>query len=120
HLPVTEADTELGTLAADGVSCALCHQITADRFSTEESFTGGFVVDTTRAGEHGRIFGPFDVDTGRITVMRSATGFRPTEAAHIQTSEHCATCHVLYTHALGPDGEVIARLPEQTPYQEWL
>jgi hypothetical protein len=120
HLPVSRPEARLDSLAADGVSCSLCHQITAENFGTPESFTGGFVVDTTRAGEHGRIFGPFEIDTGRITIMRSATGFRPTEAAHIQTSEHCATCHVLYTTALGPGGEVIARLPEQTPYQEWL
>mgnify|MGYP001241720372 CR=1 FL=1 len=120
HLPPSRPETRLDSLAADGVSCSLCHQITAENFGTPESFTGGFVVDTTRAGGHARIFGPFAVDTGRITIMRSATGFRPTEAAHIQASEHCATCHVLYTHALGPGGEVIARLPEQTPYQEWL
>ena len=120
HLPVSRPETRLDSLAADGVSCSLCHQITPESFGTPESFTGGFVVDTARVGEHGRIFGPFEVDTGRITIMRSATGFRPTEAAHIQTSEHCATCHVLYTTALGPGGRVIARLPEQTPYQEWL
>lgn len=120
HLPVSQPETPLDTLAADGVSCSLCHQITAENFGTPESFTGGFVVDTTRAGEHGRIFGPFEIDTGRITIMRSATGFRPTEGTHVQTSEHCATCHVLFTTALGPGGEVIAHLPEQTPYQEWL
>jgi len=120
HFPVSRPETHLDSLAADGVSCSLCHQITPENFGTPESFTGGFVVDTARAGEHGRIFGPFEVDTGRITIMRSATGFRPTEAAHIQMSEHCATCHVLYTTALGPGGEIIAHLPEQTPYQEWL
>jgi len=120
HLPVSQPETRLDSLAADGVSCSLCHQITAENFGTPESFTGGFVVDTATAGEHGRIFGPFEIDTGRTTIMRSATGFRPTEGVHIQASEHCATCHVLYTHALGPGGEVIARLPEQTPYQEWL
>jgi hypothetical protein len=49
-----------------------------------------------------------------------ATGFSPTEAPHIQQSEVCATCHTLYTQALGPDGQVIGELPEQVPYQEWL
>ncbi|MCI0723263.1 MAG: cytochrome c family protein, partial [Acidobacteria bacterium] len=47
-------------------------------------------------------------------------GFRPTKATHIQKSELCATCHTLYTKALGPDGEVIGELPEQMPYREWL
>lgn len=118
HLPVTEAETELDRLAIDGVSCTLCHQITEERLGTEESFSGGFVVDTLAM--HGRIFGPFEVDGGRARIMRSATTFEPTAAPHIQTSEHCATCHVLYTHTLGPNDEVIGRLPEQTPYQEWL
>jgi hypothetical protein len=31
----------------------------------------------------------------------------------------CATCHTLYTNALGPKGEVIGSLPEQVPYLEW-
>jgi hypothetical protein len=31
----------------------------------------------------------------------------------------CATCHTLYTSALGPKGEVIGSLPEQVPYLEW-
>jgi hypothetical protein len=51
--------------------------------------------------------------------MRSATGFKPTEAAHVEESELCATCHTLYTKALGPQGQVIGRLPEQVPYLEW-
>lgn len=37
---------------------------------------------------------------------------------HLQSSELCATCHTLYTHALGPGGEVIGELPEQVPYLE--
>jgi len=51
--------------------------------------------------------------------MRSATGFEPTEAAHVRQSELCATCHTLVTKARGAKGEIIGELPEQTPYQEW-
>src|SRR5690606_8375468 len=40
-------------------------------------------------------------------------------ATHLQQSEMCATCHTLYTHALGAGGVGI-QLPEQTPYHEWL
>jgi hypothetical protein len=32
----------------------------------------------------------------------------------------CATCHTLFTKALGPGGKVIGEIPEQVPYQEWL
>ena len=41
---------------------------------------------------------------GRTTHHASSTGFVPAEAAHIRQSELCATCHTLYTKALGPDG----------------
>jgi hypothetical protein len=107
-------------LALDGVSCALCHQMTADRLGARESFTGGFVVDTTTPPDRRRIYGPFDVTAGRSALMRSATGFEPAAGTHIQRSEACATCHTLYTHALDENARVIGELPEQVPYQEWL
>ncbi|MFW6079760.1 MAG: hypothetical protein ACODAE_09070, partial [Gemmatimonadota bacterium] len=107
-------------LAADGVSCALCHQITEDALGTEASFTGGYVVDTMRWDGHGRAYGPFEVDTGRATVMRSATTLEPMEGDHVQSSELCATCHTLYRDTYGPDDEVIGQIAEQMPYLEWL
>ena len=65
------------------------------------------------------MFGPFKIERGLTTIMRSATGFQPTEAAHVRQSELCATCHTLVTKALGPNGDVIGELPEQVPFQEW-
>ena len=119
HLPIGRGDTRADRLAADGVSCTMCHQITPAKLGTRESFTGGFVVDSLTRWEHRRIFGPFAVDSGRTRVMHSATGFVPREATHLAQSEVCATCHMLYTHARGPDGRVIGQFPEQTPYLEW-
>jgi hypothetical protein len=107
-------------LAVDGVSCSLCHQIAPDRLGTHGSFTGGFVVDTTAPLDERRIFGPYDVTPGHVSLMRSATGFEPATGTHIQQSETCATCHTLYTHALDASGQPIGELPEQVPYQEWL
>jgi hypothetical protein len=119
HLPITAAATPEALLAADGVSCTVCHQIQPARLGTRASFTGGFVVDTTTPIESRPIFGPFQIDPGRTAVMRSATGFQPAEGVHIRQSELCATCHTLYTKALGPGGTVIGELPEQVPYLEW-
>jgi hypothetical protein len=119
HLPVTRQTLPASLLAADGVSCAMCHQIQADRFGTKESFTAGFRVDTTTATGQRLAFGPYEVDAGRVTLMQSASLFRPTRATHVQQSELCATCHTLYTHALSPDGKVVGELPEQVPYLEW-
>jgi hypothetical protein len=107
------------SLALDGVSCALCHQIGPERLGTPESFVGGFVVDNrTQMGKR-PVFGPFEVDSGRAAIMHSSSEFVPTQGTHIRDSELCATCHTLITTARGPGGHVIGRLPEQMPYQEW-
>jgi hypothetical protein len=110
--------SDAGRLAADGVSCALCHQIGPERLGTPESFVGGFVL-TPDAGGEPRMFGPFDIDAGRTALMHSATGARPTEASHVRESEVCATCHTLITTALDPQGQPAGSLPEQVPYLEW-
>jgi hypothetical protein len=120
HLPIGRGDEEGDLLAADGVSCALCHQITSDRFGTRDSFVGGFVVKRPAALAPRTMFGPYAVDDGRASVMRSVTASRPEESKHIQQSELCATCHTLITEAFGPAGEVVGSIPEQVPYQEWL
>jgi hypothetical protein len=118
HMPPrTDADG-LDRLAHDGVSCTVCHQITAQGLGTPESFTGGYVIDTQAAIPRS-IFGPFEIDKGRTTVMRTSSGFRQQQSIHVQQSELCATCHTLVTTARGPGGEPIGRLPEQMPYQEW-
>jgi hypothetical protein len=65
------------------------------------------------------MFGRYDVDLSRQTIMRSATGMTPAETKHLGESEVCATCHTLYTQALGSKGEVLSELPEQVPYLEW-
>jgi hypothetical protein len=119
HLPVGSGSSAEDRLAADGVSCTLCHQIGPDGLGTPASFTGGFALSQPGPGGERRMFGRFEVNRGHQTLMRSATGMTPTEATHIRESEVCATCHTLITHALGPNGDVVGELPEQVPYLEW-
>jgi hypothetical protein len=107
-------------LAADGVSCSLCHQIEDQGLGTRETFIGGFKIDVTRPLGDRKVFGPYDVDDGHVKIMKSSSGFQPTEVKYIRQSELCATCHTLYTQALDPQGKVIGELPEQVPYQEWV
>lgn len=107
-------------LADDGVSCTVCHQVMSDNLGTRESFVGGFKIDEKTAPGERRVYGPFEVDTGHTTIMRSSSRFRPTEGKHIRQSELCATCHTLYTKALNAQGQEIGELPEQMPYLEWL
>ncbi|HSR51056.1 MAG TPA: hypothetical protein VLV83_09510 [Acidobacteriota bacterium] len=124
HLPVRQlaqqAQPSAAALAADGVSCAVCHQIRQDKLGTRESMVGGFVIDQAAPMGQREIFGPFEVDEGRRRIMNSASRFLPVQSSHIQSSELCATCHTLYTHTLDEQGQVIGELPEQVPYQEWL
>jgi hypothetical protein len=108
-------------LAADGVSCSLCHQIAKEKLGTRASFVGGFVIGAPNAQGERLEFGPYAPDAGHARIMRTSTGgFLPIQAEHIRQSELCATCHTLLTKALGPDGKEIGELPEQVPYQEWL
>jgi hypothetical protein len=120
HLPAGAGANPADQFAIDGVSCSVCHQITAENLGTAESFVGRFSVDTTNPPEERTIFGPFEIERGQSTIMHSATGFTPTRAGQVQMSEMCATCHTLITHALDPRGEVLGELPEQMPYQEYL
>ncbi len=106
-------------LAQDGVSCSICHQIEPDKLGKPESFVGNFVIDTSVKLPR-KAMGPFEVKPVLARLMRSATGFYPTQAPHIRSAELCATCHTLITQALGSDGQPVGRLPEQVPYLEWL
>jgi hypothetical protein len=97
----------------------LCHQITDQKLGTAESFTGGYAVPAGDAPVPRPMFGPFRIERGMTSIMRSATGFEPTESPHVRQSELCATCHTLVTKARGPQGEVIGELAEQMPFLEW-
>jgi hypothetical protein len=114
-------NTRADQLAEDGVSCSVCHQITAEGLGTRASFVGGFKIDTTKAPGERLEYGPLEIDKGHATIMRSSSTFQPTEAKDvIRAAELCATCHTLLTKALDAQGQVIGELPEQVPYQEWL
>jgi hypothetical protein len=105
-------------LAADGVSCAVCHQITADRLGARDSFNGQFGL-AAAGPEPRQAFGPYAVDAGRARIMRSVTGFAQTAAPHIRESALCATCHTLYTKAHDASGRIVGEFPEQMNFQEW-
>jgi hypothetical protein len=119
HLPIGEDSSPLGRLAADSVSCTVCHQISNERLGTRESFNGEFVLRPTPADGKRPIFGRYTIDQGRTTIMHSVSGFAQAEGKHVTESELCATCHTLITQAFGANGEVIGSLPEQMNYQEW-
>jgi hypothetical protein len=119
RFPTRRGTDLLDSLAADGVSCTMCHQIQKDRLGDSSSFNGGFVIDTATPIGRRPIFGPFEVNRGHTTVMHSSSGFVPTQSEHIRQSELCATCHTLYTPTLDSAGRRVGTLPEQMPFLEW-
>lgn len=118
NLPGADGDETTSALAMDGVTCSVCHQIESDGLGTESSFVGGFVVGHDVPEDGRPVYGPFEPDEGGTGIMHSATGFRPTEGTHVQTSALCASCHTLFTHSV-TDGVEGSEFPEQVPFLEW-
>jgi len=105
--------------ALDGVSCALCHQITDTNLGTKSGTNGGYVVETATPRGERAVFGPYVVDAPQVTVMQAASGFLPVQGLHIGKAEFCATCHMLYTPVVDAQGQVVGEFPEQMVYLEW-
>jgi hypothetical protein len=118
-LPVGSGTTRAHQLAADGVSCTACHEMSAEKLGARESFNAGFVAAQVSKADRRPAYGPYEVKPDLAASMRNATQFTPTQSTHLRSSEACASCHTLFTHGLGPDGSVVGELPEQVPYLEW-
>ncbi|NNE71317.1 MAG: hypothetical protein HKN29_13260 [Rhodothermales bacterium] len=107
------AEMNADPLALDGVSCTVCHQIDPDNLGQDESFSGGYAI-----GHDQTIYGPYTEPFG--WPMLAMSGYEPVFGEHMGSSELCATCHTLFTDSVDETGQVTGRLPEQTPYLEWL
>lgn len=108
------------TAAADGVTCAVCHQIDPAGLGTDASFSGKVKFSPPIGKDLRAEYGPFDPDNGHQTVMHSSTAtYRPQKGDQMRDAALCGSCHTLYTEALGPKGEKVGVLPEQMPFQEW-
>ncbi|AIY89360.1 hypothetical protein [Geoglobus acetivorans] len=112
------AESEMHSLAIEGVSCTLCHQILPDNLGKKESFSGKYTIDTKTKKPDRIIFGPFE--PVRVRPMVNNVGYIPQLGKHIGKAELCATCHTLYTPFIDDGGNVAGEFPEQTPYLEWL
>lgn len=111
------SDHPLHEAATDGVSCTLCHQVQADNLGTPESFSGGYAVDTSTTPPNRIIFGPYQQPD--VQQMQNMSQFTPAYGKHMDSAEHCGTCHNLYTPYVDAEGSVLGEFPEQTPYTEW-
>jgi hypothetical protein len=112
-LAILDEPSLRGGLARDGVSCTVCHQISPDRFGTDESYTGNFEINDTNT-----IFGPHSGLIGSL--MTGFTGYNVATGPHVLESALCGTCHTLFTETLRNDGTATGDVFfEQTPYLEW-
>jgi len=109
----------LNGLAMDGVSCSLCHQIGQNGLGTEDSFSGGFVIDAEAPPGSRPAFGPYRTDPDLSEIMARASGFVPITSDHIGQSELCATCHEVVLQLAGTASEA-SPLTLQATYLEWL
>lgn len=112
-LGLVYAATNEGTLARDGVSCALCHQMEGANFRQDSSFSGNYQLNTSRF-----IYGPY---AAPFTMpMVNDVQYTPREGAHLGESAMCGTCHALVTEAVTPEGAGTGhRMGEQLTYLEW-
>ena len=118
HLPLHAGNAD-DALAADGVSCAVCHQIEAAGLGAPATYSGNFSV--AALGTTPRpVFGPFAPAAANVTkVHEFAAGYSIVQSDHIRGAALCGTCHTLYTTSYGAGGKAVGRLPEQMTYLEW-
>jgi len=103
------AAVQLDALGRDGVTCTVCHQITAANFGKTASFNGRFGI-----GVRGEIYGPH---AGPFRMpMEHHTGLTPAVGRQVLDAALCGTCHTVLTHPAGDDHAFV----EQGPFLEWL
>ncbi len=111
-----------GALARDGISCTVCHRISAEGLGTPESYTGQF-----KLGANDEIFGPYE-DVATLP-MKNALGLEPkkTKSDQIKSSALCGSCHIVETPVLSDGGanepdpinKPKRKAHEQSTYFEW-
>lgn len=114
---------ELFNHAMDGVTCTLCHQMDGTNFGTEESMTGGYVINGSPTGDISDRPAYGQYQDPEIAYMKNNSNFTPQHGPHISTSESCATCHNLNIEPVDPQGNKIPEIEhfaEQAIYTEWL
>lgn len=116
HLSLAQLLEGRGVAAAlgrDGVSCLVCHSMTADGLGDKRSFTGGFAVTDDRS-----VFGPRrdPVDDAMRQMISTAGKY----GAHIGDSALCGSCHTVVLAPMRADGTPDgATYVEQGTYLEW-
>jgi hypothetical protein len=126
-----DPNSNYGALAREGVSCAVCHHMSADNLGDPSTYTGQFIL-----GPATEVYGPIPSDpdptgakSGDSVIplpMQNALGVTPTEGLHIQAANLCASCHTIVLPVYDAAGNQVIEggQPktdyEQTTFFEWL
>ena len=108
-----------GALARDGISCAVCHRISAQGLGTPASFTGNFNL-----GPPDQMNGPYKEVIS--LPMKNMLGMTPQEGDQIKDSKLCGSCHTIILPVYKADGEPVMlngqqkTFTEQATFYEWL
>jgi hypothetical protein len=98
------------SLALDGVSCTLCHQIKSETFG---NYSGNLLI-----GDAKQIYGPYEDPFPNP--MINHTGYTPVFGSHVKNSSLCGSCHTLITNTVDLEGNLTgASFVEQAIYHEW-
>jgi hypothetical protein len=117
-----DRDSTYGALGRDGVSCTVCHRISADGLGRESTFTGNFNLSPPN-----EMNGPF---SDPITLpMKNSLGMTPQRGDQIKSSALCGSCHTIILPVYRASGEPVMdpadggkqkTFVEQATYFEWL
>jgi len=114
-----DPDSMYGALARDGISCAVCHRISAQGLGTPGSFTGNFNL-----GPADQMNGPYKEVIS--LPMKNMLGMTPQEGDQIKDSKLCGSCHTIILPVYKADGEPVMlngqqkTFTEQATFYEWL
>ena len=117
---MTDPDSQYGSLARDGISCAVCHRISADGLKTPDVYTGQFNLVP---GD--QMNGPFDHP---LTLpMKNSLGVQPQYGSQINDSALCGSCHTIILPVYAASGQPILdsatgkqkTFTEQATFFEW-
>lgn len=119
---VDDPNSKYGALARDGISCTLCHRISADELGKPATYTGNFKV-----GKPDHMNGPFENPVK--LPMKNALDMKPQQAPQITESTLCGSCHTIDLPVFRANGEPVMEVVggkyqqrtffEQATFLEW-
>lgn len=108
-----------GSLARDGISCMVCHQMAAPKDDSLSFFLKNKINGDFDLTPNTELNGPFKDNVITTYPMDTALGVKPKFNSYIQSPQMCGSCHTIVLPVLDSPhtGETSV---EQATYPEWL